>query len=495
MNGHDVFLLSPEISLVGLGLLVMSLDLLLERKNILPFVAALGLALPFALSVILWGDVHATDEGSMIGIFGALTVDKFALFFKFLVLGITGLVIMASVDYRDRLQGVQGEFLGLLLFSAAGMMLLAATTELISIYVSLELTTLPLIALSAFLMSPRSSEAGLKFLVLGGISSAFLLYGMVLVYGLAGSTYLADIAKSLGEPMAVGVPFGGHALLLGIILILAGFAFKIASVPFQMWIPDVYEVAPTPVVAFLSVASKAAGFAVVLRVFYIGFPAFELDWAWIFAILAATSMVIGNVVAMVQSNIKRLLGYSTVAHAGYMMVGLAAIASRVQNGGEGLGPSSLLFYLGAYAATNLTVFFTIIAISNKVNSDKIDDFAGMARRAPFLSLVLAFGLISLIGVPPTGLFIGKIFLFTAAVQSDLAWLAILGVLNSVVSAYYYLRVIRVMYMVEPVSEEKIISSVPFRLALGVSGIAVLVLGVAPGLLTWVTDVAAIPLMP
>ena len=495
MTGHDAYLLSPEISLVGLGLLVMALDLLLERKRVLPFVAVVGLALPIALSVVLWDDVHATADGSLVGVFGALTVDKFALFFKFLVLGVTGLVIMASVDYTSRLPRLQGEFLGLVLFSATGMMLLAATTELISIYVSLELTALPLIALAAFLMTPRSSEAGLKFLVLSGVSSALLLYGMVLVYGLAGSTYLTEIAQAVKEPLDAGLPFGGYALLLGVILIVAGFGFKIASVPFQMWVPDVYEGAPTPVVAFLSVASKAAGFAILLRVFYITFPSFELDWALLFAILAAVSMTFGNVVAMVQSNIKRLLGYSTIAHAGYMMVGLAAVASRMQSGGEAAGPSSLLFYLGAYAATNLAVFFAIIAISNKVDSDKIDDFAGMARRAPFPAMILALGFISLIGVPPTGLFIGKIFLFTAAVQSDLAWLAVFGVVNSVLSAYYYLRVVRVMYMVEPASEEKVPSSMPFRLALGVSGLAVLVVGVAPRLLTWVTDVAATPLMP
>lgn len=495
MTGHDVYLLSPEISLVGLALLVMALDLFVERKGILSLVAVVGLALPVALSIVLWNDVHSEVDGELVGVFGALTVDKFALFFKFLVLGISALVLTASVDYARRLPRLQGEFLGLILLSATGMMLLAATTELITIYVSLELTTLPLIALSTFLMTPRSSEAGLKFLILSGISSALLLYGIVLVYGLAGSTYLVDIAEVVKEPLDPDLAFGSYALLVGIILIVAGFGFKISSVPFHMWVPDVYEGAPTPVVAFLSVASKAAGFAILLRVFYVAFPALEVDWALLFAVLAAISMTLGNLVAMVQSNIKRLLGYSTIAHAGYMMVGLAAVASRIENGGEAAGPSSLLFYLGAYAATNLTAFFAIIAISNKIGSHKIDDFAGMWRRAPVLAAVLSLALISLIGIPPTGLFIGKIFLFTAAVQSDLVWLAAVGVVNSVLSAYYYLRVVRVMYMTEPTSEEKVPSSVPFRLALGVSALAVLVIGVAPRLLTWVTDVAALPLMP
>ncbi len=490
MSDHDVYLLSPEISMVGLALLVMGLDLLVNRKGLLALVAVVGLAVPVGLSIVLWDDVHSQATGQMVGVFGALTIDKFALFFKLLVLGITGLVIMASVDYMRHLKRLQGEFLGLVLLSATGMMALATATELITIYVSLELTALPMVAMAAFLMTPRSSEAGLKFLVLNGVSSALLLYGIVLVLGFAGTTYLPAIGEALAGPVDPGVPFGSYGLLLGVILVVAGFGFKISSVPFQMWVPDVYEGGPTPAVAFLSVASKAAGFAILLRVFYVAFPAFDVDWAMLFAVLAAVSMTVGNLVAMAQSNIKRLLGYSTIANAGYMMVGLAAVAGRVGGVGESAGASSLLFYLAAYAATNLAAFFAIIAISNKVESDQIDDYAGVGQRAPMVALVLGVAMISLIGMPPTGLFIGKIFLFSAAVQADLAWLAVLGVVNSVVSAYYYLRVVRVMYMEEPASEEKVPSSVPFRVALGVSGLAVLVMGIAPRLMTWVTDVAA-----
>ncbi len=494
MTGHDVYLLSPEISLVGLALLVMALDLFVARKGILTLVAVLGLALPLTLSIVLWLDVQSEVDGRFLGVLGALNVDKFALFFKFLVLGVTGLLLTASLDYAKRLPRLQGEFIGLILLSATGMMLLAAAGELITIYVSLELTALPLIALSTFLMTPRSGEAGLKFLVLSGVSSALLLYGMVLVYGLAGSTYLTDIAEVVKGPLDPTMPFGSLALLLGVILIVVGFGFKISSVPFHMWVPDVYEGAPTPVVAFLSVASKAAGFAVLLRVFYVAFPAAEMDWSLLFAVLAAVSMTLGNLMAMVQSNVKRLLAYSTIAHAGYMLVGLAAVASRIPNGGETAGPSSLLFYLGAYAVTNLAAFFAVIAISNKIQNHDIDGFAGMGRRAPLVAAVLALAFVSLIGLPPTGLFIGKIFLFTAAVQSDLAWLAVVGVVNSVLSAYYYLRVVRLMYMEEPATEEKVPSSLPFRLALVVSALAVLAVGVAPKLLTWLTDAAALPLL-
>jgi NADH-quinone oxidoreductase subunit N len=497
MTGHDIYLLSPEISLAGVGLLVMALDLLGARKDWLFFIAFVGLALPVALGVVLWDDVHS--GGALTGVFGSISIDKFALFFKFLTLGVVGLVVLASYDYIRRMERLKGEFLGLIFFSATGMMLLASATELITLYVSLELSTLPIIAMAAFLQTDRSSESGIKYLVLSGISSALLLYGMVLVWGFAGSTYLGDIAQAVAAPGDPDIPFGSYALLVGVILIVAGFGFKISSAPFQMWVPDVYEGAPTPVVAFLSVASKAAGFAILLRVFYTAFPALELDWALLFAVLATISMTLGNLVAMTQSNIKRLLAYSTIAHAGYILVGLAAVSARAADG-VSAGPDSLLFYLGVYAATNLAAFFAIIALTNRTGSDRIDDLAGMGSRAPVPAMVLAIALISLIGVPPTGVFIGKLFLFSAAVDADLAWLAVAGVVNSVLSAYYYLRVIRVMYMTEPAPVQgwapyPETTSPSLKLALAISGAAVVVLGVAPRLLTWVTDVAAGPLRP
>ena len=491
MTAEDVRLLSPELALVGVALLVILLDLVVRRKGFLAAASAIGLLIPFGLSIWLWIDVDDEPGKQLVGIFNTLTVDHFALFFKFLVLGVVALIILASVDYVSRLARYQGEYYALILFSATGMMLLAATGELISIYISLELTTLPLAALAAFLMNARSSEAGMKFLILSAISSALLLYGMALVFGFTGSTYLPDIARSLAQPFPDGAPFGNTALLLGIVLIVAGFGFKISSVPFQMWVPDVYEGAPTPVTAFLSVASKAAGFAVLLRIFYVGFDAFELDWAILFAALAAASMTVGNLVAIAQSNIKRLLGYSTIAHAGYLLVGLAAIAARSEDvtGGAILGPSSVLFYLGAYAATNLAAFFAIIAISNKVGSEEIDGFAGMARRAPYLAFALALALVALIGVPPTGIFIAKIYIFSAAVNSDLLWLAVVGVVNSVVSAYYYLRIVRVMYLEPADSDEKVPSSYALRAALGVSTLGILVIGVVPGPLLRLAEIA------
>ncbi len=475
MTLHDIYLLSPEISMAGLAAALVLIDLVLSRKSVLTVVAFVGLAIPAALSMILWVDLNDQTSTQMNADFGtdtaAFVVDKFSLFFKFLIVAIVALVVLASSEYANKFQRFRAEFFSLILFSATGMMLLASTVELISIYVSLELTSLPLAALAAFLRDDKSSESGLKFLILSAVSSAVLLYGMVIIYGFTGTTVLADIATQLsGAGLSADEAFGSNALLFGVVLVIAGFGFKIASVPFQMWAPDVYEGAPTPVTAFLSVASKAAGFAVILRVFYVAFDTelLSLDWGAVFAVLAILSMSLGNLVAILQTNIKRMLAYSTIAHAGYLMVGLAAVAARTPEAEAVAGPSGVLFYLSGYAATNLTAFAAIIAISNRVGSDRIDAFAGMSRRAPYLAGVLAFALVSLIGVPPTVGFMAKMYIFGAAINANLEWLALAGVINSVVSVYYYLRVIKVMYLQEPEDESRVRSGVPMKLAIFVA---------------------------
>jgi NADH-quinone oxidoreductase subunit N len=511
MTAHDVYVISPYLGVAGVAILVILVDLVAPRKGVLPALAFLGLLAPLSLSLVQAFDlgdslnlVRGADPlaaGEASALLGSLSLDRFALFFNFLVLAASGAVVLASTEYVRKMERYQGEYYALLLFSATGMMLLAAATELITIYIALELTTLPLAALAAFLMSPRSSEAGMKFFIVSAISSAIMLFGMALVFGFAGSTGLADIAASFQTPAQVeGLPFGSYAMLVGVVLMVAGFGFKISSVPFQMWVPDVYEGAPTPVVAFLSVASKAAAFAVLLRVFYTGFFDAGLDWGGLMAGLAAASMIIGNLVAIGQSNIRRLFGYSTIAHAGYILVGVAA---GVKSAGPdssfpefvSTGPDSVLFYLGAYTAANLTAFFAIVAISNRTGSDRIEDYAGMVRRAPVLAALLALALVALIGVPPTGIFIAKLYVFTAAVKAGLTWLAILGVISSVVSAYYYVRIIRVMFLQPPSSEERITVAPAAWLALGIAGSATLWLGVAPGHLLELSRIAAGSLTP
>ncbi len=493
MTAHDIYLIAPEIALAAVGGAVVVLDLLLRDKRLLSLIAVLGLLVPAGFAVVLWIDVSAESSGALTGLFDTVVVDKFALFFKFLVLSIVALVVLGSRDFADRFHRSQGEFYGIILLSAVGMMLVAATQELVSIYISLELATLPIAALAAFMRDERSSEAGLKFLLLGAVSSALLLYGMVLVYAFTGSTHLDVIAGSISSG---SVPFGSNVMLVGITLIVVGFGFKISMVPFQMWVPDVYEGSPTPVAAFLSVASKAAGFAVVLRVFYVAFGGVDVDWSILFAVLAVLSMTVGNLVAILQNNVKRLLGYSTIAQAGYILVGVAAVAASTPGGSvDGLGPSGVLFYLAAYAVTNLAAFFAVMAIANRTGSDQIDDLAGMAKRSPVLSGVLALSMISLIGIPPTAGFMGKLYLFNAAVSSDLVWLAVVGVLNSVVSAYYYLRVVKTMYLGTGESEERITYSSPVLVAVAVSAIGILLIGILPGPLFEITESAVRTLLP
>ena len=283
----------------------------------------------------------------------------------------------------------------------------------------------------------------------------------------------------------------GCLLLLGIVLLAAGFGFKIACVPFQMWVPDVYEGAPTPITAYLSVASKAAGFAVILRVFFVALGApdwLSLDWGILLAILSAITMTVGNVVAIVQTNIKRMLGYSSIAQAGYLMVGLATVGMAV--GADALGQSGLLFFLMSYTVTNLGAFIAVIAISNKIDSDQIDDYTGMGKRAPLLALALTLCLISLTGLPPTAGLIAKIYIFSGAVNHGLLWLVIIAVINSCVSAYYYFRVVKVMWMGEPASEEKVPSSWALRTALSLCCLFVLLLGVVPGSFVGIAEAAA-----
>ncbi|MEE8346195.1 MAG: NADH-quinone oxidoreductase subunit N, partial [Dehalococcoidia bacterium] len=306
------------------------------------------------------------------------------------------------------------------------------------------------------------------------------------LFGIAGSTSLDEIGRAVSESD------GGtrSALVLAAVFLAAGFGFKMAIVPFQMWVPDVYEGAPTPITAYLSVASKAAGFAVVMRVFFTALDdgLISSDWANVFAILAAISMTVGNITALVQGNIKRMLGYSSIAQAGTFLIGLAAVAAADPQ--LLLGTSSVVFFLGTYAFTNLGAFIAIIAISNKIRSDEIADYAGVAKRSPLLAMGLTLCLLSLTGIPPTAGFIAKVYVFNAAVQANLVWLAIVGVLNSVIAAYYYLRVVLNMYAMEPASEESIQPGYYLGAAMAVAVVGLLFIGIVPGPLLDASEAAA-----
>lgn len=477
-------LFTPELSLVAFAIVVILLDLFTQRKGWLVVVSLTGLVVSAGFTLAMWGGSYQSTFNNM------LAVDNFALFFKLLFLGIAALVILASVDYVSNFARFQGEYHALVLLSTLGMMLMAATAELISIYIALELTSISLYILVGFLKDPKSSEASLKYLLLGAVASAVLLYGMALIFGFTGKTQLGEIAQVI-QAMPSQTLLVSPGLILGIVLLIAGFGFKIAAVPFHMWVPDVYEGAPTPITAYLSVASKAAGFAIILRVFYsaFGLPQWlSLDWGMIFAVLAAIGMTLGNVVAIPQTNIKRMLGYSSIAQAGYLMVGLAAMGFSPAR--DILGQSGLLFFLVSFTVTNLGAFIAIIAISNKLNSDLIGDYVGMGKQAPLLALALTLCLVSLVGLPPAAGFMAKFYIFSAAVHHHLLWLVIIAVINSAISAYYYLRVVKVMWLGEPASEEKVPSSGALRVALALSCLGVLLLGIIPGYIMKLAELAA-----
>ncbi len=475
-------LFTPELILAGAAIAVILLDLFTERKGLLTIVSITGLLVSAIFTAVNW------SSGPQLIFNNMLAVDHFALFFKLLFLGIAALVILSSVDYVAKFSRFQGEYHALVLISALGMMLMAATTDLIAIYVALEMTSISLYVLASFLKDPKSTESSLKYLLLGAVSSAVLLYGMAMVFGFTGTTQLSGIAGAIAGVQSVA---DNPALVAGIVMLIAGFGFKIAAVPFQMWVPDVYEGAPTPIVAYLSVGSKAAGFAVILRVFFSAFSLPEWlssDWGVIFAVLAATGMFIGNLTALPQVNIKRMLGYSSIAQAGYLMVGLAAMGFTATT--DTIGQSTVLFFLTGYAFANMGAFIAIIAISNNIKSDLIEDYAGMGKRAPMLALGLTLCLVSLIGMPPAAGFMAKFYVFSGAVQNGLTWLVIIAVINSVISAFYYLRVVKVMWLKEPFIEEKIKSSGALRVALFFASIGVLVLGIVPGFFMKLAEWAA-----
>jgi len=464
-------LVGPQLAVLVAAAVVLLVDSLApQQRRVEPFIALAGLA-----ASAIWTLTWVLRDDYQLAFGGTLALDEFAVFFYFLFVGITATVVLASVDWVNREGRGHGEYYALVLVVCSGLMFLSASRDLITIFLSLELSSIPQYILAGWGKDKKSSEAGLKYLLLGAVASSLLLYGMALLYGATGTTLLDDIAA------AIQADGDAHRslLVLAMVLLIAGFGFKMAVVPFQMWVPDVYQGAPTPVSAFLSVGSKAAGFAIVLRIFFEAFEADFLsdDWSMIFAVLAAVSMTIGNLAAIVQTDIKRMLGYSSIAQAGNFMVGLAAISVTGEE--FTLGASAVLLFVAAYAFTNLGAFVAVIAISQRIGSDQIRDYAGMWKRSPFLAVALAFCLVSLTGIPPTAGFWAKMYVFNAGIRADLGWLVIIGVLNSVISAYYYLGVARQMFVGEPAAQERVRTSPTIGLSLGVATLGVLVFGILP----------------
>ena len=437
----NLHLLLPEFLLATLAFLVFGLDLLLpaNRKKLLAWVSVVGLVGLLALALAtLWG-----EDTSLYG--GLVKVDSYALFFKcfFFILGI--FIILSSVDYVSKYLSHPGEYYGIVLFSLLAMNVMTASQELLTAYIALELMSFSFYILVSYARdNPKSNEAGIKYVLIGAFSSAILLFGISMLYATPGfpSTRFDDIFAFLTTASDVS-----PTLWVGLALILVGLGFKVAAVPFHMWAPDVYEGAPLPVTAYLAVGSSAAAFALVLRLFSEAFLPSIDDWQIIVAILAAVTMTVGNLVAIAQHNIKRLLAYSSIGQVGFLLVGIAALP-HLDDGvvSSTLGSNGVMLHLVGYAFTNLAVFVGVIAFFNMTGKEEIADFSGLAARHPFIAAAIAMGMFSLAGMPFFAGFTTKFYLFAAAANEGLLWLAGLAIVNSLISLYYYLVVIRHMYI-------------------------------------------------
>jgi NADH-quinone oxidoreductase subunit N len=474
-----IFAILPEILLLVLAVLILAMEFLLKPQNrrMLGWITAGGLGLILIISLAV-----AHPDGAPEAVWGGmLRYDWLGFTFGMLFIFGAAMTALFAIDHEQL--GKRGDFYLLLLASTIGMSLMASAGDLVMLYLSIETTSIPLYVLAGFMTrDPKSTESGFKYLLFGALTSAIMLYGFSLLYGFTGTTDLKDIAINLVQGQT------NPMLTLGtLLLILVGFGFKISAVPFHFWAPDVYEGAPTPVAGFLSTASKAAGFSVLLRVLMTVFPSATGTigyWSGLIAIVSVASMTLGNTLAIAQKNIKRLLAYSSIAHAGYALIGVVAISS--------LGVSSVVFYLIAYLVANLAAFGVVMTIWRVIGSDEISAYAGLSRRAPFLSLILLIALLSLAGIPPMGGFIGKFIVFAAAVNAQMYWLAIIGVLNSVIGLYYYMIVLKVVYLYRSDDDDKPIAIPrPYGLALFALTIGMILLGTlfAPWF-NWATQAAA-----
>lgn len=472
----DWILILPELLLATGGMVLLMVDLALGKGKD-GWLGALSLVVLGTGLLALFPLLGRTEEfwGKM------LIVDDYALFFKGLFVLIGVLVVLSSLDFVRAKGMPSGEFFSLLLFAVLGMMFMASSRDLITIYLGLELSSISSYVLAGLLREdPRSNEAAVKYFLVGALGSAVLLFGMSLLFGVTGDTHLTGMAGRLPGLSDDLLPVAWA----GIIFLVAGFGIKIASAPFHMWVPDVYEGAPTPVTAFFSVGPKAAAFAALLRVFAVGLDQFSPEWTTVIAVLSVATMFVGNLTALLQTNIKRMLGYSSIAQAGYVMVGLAVATPRAFD--------AMAFYLLAYALMNMLAFAIVIMLNTRGIGEEIDDYDGLSTRAPVFSAALVWAFLSLIGIPPTAGFFGKLYLFAAAVEKGLVWLALVMVINSVVSVGYYYAFVRRMYLLPVRMGEEAIKAPPLLAFVTVaSALAVLLVGIYPGpFLGWAGQAAS-----
>jgi len=466
ITSSDLAGITPEIILTITALCVLSLEMMrVSRSSVSLLLSSLGLVI--AGIVVIQGNI---GSGDLFG--GMLKLNQYSVFFDILYLLIGLLTLIFSQGYLMK-KGTEfrGEYPALILFSVIGMMLMTRANDLVILFLGLELLSLSLYVLVGFLRDNLlSNEAGLKYLLLGAFATGFFLFGAALTYGATGTTNYNEIASAVSS----GTILSHLYLSLGIGLLLIGFAFKVALVPFHMWSPDVYQGAPTPITGFLCTAPKAAGFGALIKLFIIAFPGVYPQWQNIFWILAALTMSVGNISALMQSNVKRMLAFSSISHAGYLVLGVLVLDS--------VGLSAVLFYLVIYSVMNLGSFAIILAVEKEESGLGFEDYRGLATKHPWLAAAMTLFMISLAGFPPTAGFIAKYGLFSAAVANGYIWLVVIAVINTLVSVYYYIRLIVNMYMEEEGKALYPVSTMPARMLIGILAIFVIIFGVAPGYL-------------
>lgn len=467
MPGTDLLPLIPFLVVAGWACALLLIDLFIpkDRKGVTPILAAAGLVTAIVLVILDFNENREAFDGTIIQ-------DGFSSFLQIIFLSVGIVAIAQAYDYLQRRRIDRGEYYTLLLFATSGMMLMAQAGDLIVVFLALELFSIPLYILSGFARPEGGSEeSAMKYFLLGAFASSFVIYGIALVYGATETTNIHGVlaATQMGDA-------NSGLLIVGAVLILVGLGFKVAVVPFHMWVPDVYHGAPSSVTAFMSVGAKAGGFAALFRVFLAAFPGIGATWAPIFIGISAITMIWGNVAAIAQSNIKRMLAYSSIAHAGYILMALSAAAE------VGLAPdavSASLFYILTYAVSNLGAWGVVIALEKSEGKGlSIEDYAGLGAKKPGLALAMALFMLSLIGLPPTAGFIGKFYIFRSVLDAGLIGLALVGVITSLISAYYYLRVVVVMYMRE--GEPEVRSELWLNTTLWVTAIGTFILGILPG---------------
>jgi NADH-quinone oxidoreductase subunit N len=482
MTWNDLGVISPVVAMILVAAAILVVDLALPgRRDAVLFTAFTGLA---CVAVIILAQAGLT----MTAFGGSYSLDNLSIFLDMLFVAIAALTILFAVDYLEPRDLPVAEFAAVLVFAASGAMLIASSTDLLLLFLALELMVLPGYMLAGYARrDPYATEGAIKYFLLGSFSSAILLFGLAYVWGLTGSTRVDVIASVLAADAAKGnIPAG---LAMGLAFMSAGVAFKMAAVPFHYWTPDAYEGSPTPVTAYLSVGPKVGAFAIALRLFVGALEPVKADWLPIVILLAAVTMTLGNLIAITQDNVKRMLAYSSIAHTGYMLVGLAAFA-----GGQSSGLSAILFYGAAYTFMNMGAFAVIAALQRRPGvSSRIQTFAGLGRRDPWLGALMFVFLLSLTGIPPLAGFWAKAYVIVAALQANNGWLtalAVLAMVNAAAAAFYYLRVVVYMYMRDPSDEAAATSpGMLFRAGLAVTGVVTLVFGLFPAILTAATNAA------